>query len=361
MNKYVKRVLKILGITVGSIIAIVLIFVLVLTIAEYRPDDVEWLELTGSSDQGLAKGQTFTILSWNMGYGGLGETSDFFMDGGKGVRTQNEDQVRANVQAVIDMVEEVKPDVVFLQEIDRNSTRSWHMDQVEMVGNALSNYQGAFAANFKVLFMPFPIPPYGHIDSGIMTLSRYEATSAERIKLPCPFSWPMRLLQLKRCLLVERIPIEDSDKELVLINLHLEAYDDGEGKLEQARMLEEMMQAERDKGNYVIAGGDFNQTFSSVDTSMYPIQNHGDDVWMCGEMDTGIFNSSWQFCMDTTWPTCRSLDRPYDRNDEIFQFFMIDGFIVSDNLMVESMETINEDFVHSDHNPVRITLTIPEL
>ena len=43
MNKYLKRVLKILGITVGSIIAIVLIFVLVLTIAEYRPDDVERL------------------------------------------------------------------------------------------------------------------------------------------------------------------------------------------------------------------------------------------------------------------------------------------------------------------------------
>ena len=50
------------------------------------------------------------------------------------------------------------------------------------------------------------------------------------MQLPCPFSWPTRIANLKRCLLVERIPIADSDKELVLVNLHLEAYDDGEGK-----------------------------------------------------------------------------------------------------------------------------------
>ena len=31
---------------------------------------------------------------------------------------------------------------------------------------------------------------------------------------------------------------------------------------------------------------------------------------------------------------------------------MIDGFIVSDNVQVESVETMDEGFVFSDHNPV---------
>ena len=46
------------------------------------------------------------------------------------------------------------------------------------------------------------------------------------------------------------MPIEGSDKELVMINLHLEAYDDGEGKAKQLAMLMDRMQEEVDKGNY---------------------------------------------------------------------------------------------------------------
>lgn len=45
------------------------------------------------------------------------------------------------------------------------------------------------------------------------------------------------------------------------MNLHLEAYDDGEGKEAQTAMLLQILQEEYVKGNYVIAGGDFNQSF----------------------------------------------------------------------------------------------------
>lgn len=69
--------------------------------------------------------------------------------------------------------------------------------------------------------------------------------------------------------MVDRLPLEGMDKELVIINLHLEAYDDGEGK---AEMMRGIMEEELAKGNYVIAGGDFNQTFSSTDSSRFPLQ-----------------------------------------------------------------------------------------
>ena len=45
-----------------------------------------------------------------------------------------------------------------------------------------------------------------------------------------------------------RLPIENSEKELVLINLHLEAYDDGEGKIAQTNMLKEIMKEKASKG-----------------------------------------------------------------------------------------------------------------
>jgi len=351
-----KNALKIIGIALGAVLALLVLVVLAVSIAEYRPADEEPVPLAGNGPQTVSEGQTLTVLSWNIGYGGLSETADFFMDGGTGVRTQDEESVSANMGAVIDLIGHTNADVVFLQEVDRNSTRSWHIDETQLVSAAFPGYQTAFASNFRVLYMPYPVPPMGHIDSGIFTLTKFDAESARRVQLPCPFSWPVRTLNLKRCLLVERVPVEGSDKELVLINLHLEAYDSGEGKIAQTRMLAELMQAELDRGNYVIAGGDFNQSFSSIDTSMYPLQ--GGDLWECGEIDTTEFSDGWQFLMDTAHPTCRSLDRPYDRSDPGFQFYMIDGFIVSDNIEVGSIGTVDLDFANSDHNPVGMTVTL---
>ncbi len=351
-----KKALKVVGIVLACVVGLLAVFLIAASVAEYRPADEEPAALLGRGAETPAVGQTITVLSWNMGYGGLSETADFFMDGGTGVRTQDEAQVEANVRAVTDLMASTDADVVFLQEIDRNSTRSWGIDELQTVQAAFPAYQSSFAQNFRVLYMPYPWPPMGHIDSGIATFTKYSADSARRVQLPCPFSWPIRTMNLKRCLLVERIPVAGSDKELVLINLHLEAYDDGEGKIAQTRMLAELMQAEADKGNYVIAGGDFNQSFSSVDTSMYPLQGNG--LWECGEIDTAEFSDGWQFLMNTSHPTCRSLDRAYDRGDPGFQFYMIDGFIASANITVESMETLDLDFQNSDHNPIQMTLTL---
>ena len=198
----------------------------------------------------------------------------------------------------------------------------------------------------------------GKVDSGIMTMSRFDVGEAERIALPCPFSWPVRIANLKRCLLVTRIPVGDSSRSLVLVNAHLEAYDDGSGKEAQTAMLREVIEAEYEKGNYVIVTGDFNQSFSNIDTSAYPLRSP--DLWQCGTLDTETFSDRWQFLMDTSAPTCRSLDRPYDGDREHFQFYMIDGFIVSDNLEVSSVETMDLGFANSDHNPVLLRVQLPE-
>lgn len=99
------------------------------------------------------------------------------------------------------------------------------------------------------------------VNSGLLTTTVYDIDSAERISLPCPFNWPVSTANLKRCLLVSYLPISGTSSKLVIVNLHLEAYDDGEGKIAQTKQLREFIQSEYEKGNYVIAGGDFNQIF----------------------------------------------------------------------------------------------------
>mgnify|MGYP004459232103 CR=1 FL=1 len=361
-----KRILKISFISLGVIAGLALLLVATLTITEYRPDDTEKLDITyaqnpsedrGGSSKTLSAGTQLSILTWNIGYGCLGANADFFMDGGSSVYTADSDQVHDNMSSITSELTSLAPDVILLQEVDERSSRSHRIDETEIIKDDLSAYSSAYAYNYKTLFVPYPLPPIGQVAAGIMTLSSYPITKADRIQLPCPFTYPMRLCNLKRCLLVSRIPIEDSDRELVIVNLHLEAYDSGEGKAAQTRMLADILQEEADAGNYVVAGGDFNQTFADIDLSGYPLQSP--ELWAPGTIDASEFGTSFTCLTDPSAPTCRSLDQPYAGSDHSsFQYYVIDGFIVSSNVEVNNIHTLDLDFQNSDHNPIRLEITL---
>ncbi len=327
-----------------------------LSVTEYKPEDLETLAIEGKHSKTLSVGDTITVMSWNIGYGALGDNADFFMDGGKMVQTADTGRVNRNMEAIASQIEDVNPQILFVQEIDRSSSRSQHINELSFLRKELTGRVSSFANNFKVAFLPYPIPPMGKVDSGIATFSVYKANDAERVQLPIPFAWPIRMANLKRCLLVTRLPMGGSDKELVLVNLHLEAYDDGEGKIAQTKSLADFLQAEAAKGNFVVAGGDFNQIFSSENAALYPAQ---EGKWAAGELDVKQFASGFQFEMDETVPSCRSLDQPYEGADKKgFQYYLIDGFIVSGNMTVESCENLDLGFVNSDHNPVVLKVTL---
>ncbi len=344
-----KKAFKITGIILLSLIVLLGAALGVLTIAEYRPAPTETI-IADHQVPALEAGTPLTVVTWNCGYGALGNNADFFMDGGNSVYSSDKERVKQNLAGIETVLAAQGADVLLLQEVDLNSDRSYHIDETAVLRSALDGGSEAFAYNYNSLYVPYPLPPIGHVEGGLYTLSRAEIASAERVSLPCPFSWPVRVVNLKRCLLVSRFPIEGSDRELVVINLHLEAYDSGEGKIAQTRQLVSFMQEEYDKGNYVIAGGDFNQTFSNVETSAYPSY---EGMWQPGSIDPADFGEDFSLLMDSSVPTCRSLDRPYEGEEpEDFQFYMIDGFIISANVQVDSMETLDLDFTWTDHNPV---------
>ena len=359
MKKAGKMTGIILAVIIGLALAAVLALLIVLTVTEYQPADVEKVDAFGRTEKQLHAGDTVDIVSWTIGFAALGDNADFFMDGGNMVKPSTKERVQENIEAVTGYLAEESADIVLLQEVDENATHSYYMDERAMIALGLEqaglSYENRLAYNFKTLFVPYPIPPIGKVQSGIVTFSAYPSSDAERVSLPCPFSYPVRLANLKRCLLVNRIPVADSDKELVIINLHLEAYDDGAGKAAQTRMLSELLQEEASKGNYVIAGGDFNQTFDTVDLSDYPMQ--GEDLWQPGLINTDEFEGM-QCLMDERVPSCRSLDRAYLADDPTFQYYILDGYLLSDNLKVKAFETVDLGFVNSDHNPVRLQVVV---
>ncbi len=352
-NKDMKKHLW-LRIIITVAVALILVtagLVVYLTVSEYRPADMQdadhWERIEGET---VSLGEQMTLYSWNIGYAGLGAGTDFFMDGGDNVNP-TDDEVTANLAAICDFISSNSADVWMLQEVDVNSSRTDGTNELFAVSQAYSG-SAALAYNYKCGFVPYPLPPIGRVASGVATLTGMEVIGTpQRVALPCPFSWPVSTANLKRCLLITRLQTDASDHEVVIVNLHLEAYDDGEGKISQTKQLMELLQTEYEKGNYVIAGGDFNRAFPGT-WDIYPVVG---DVWMPGSLDAGDLPEGFGYAFDSTVATCRLLDRPLDEDS---QKYVLDGFIVSPNVKVELVETIDLGFKNSDHNPVKLTVTL---
>ena len=67
----------------------------------------------------------------------------------------------------------------------------------------------------------------------------------------------------------------------------------------------------------------------------------------------------WSYVYDDSSPTCRLLDEPYDAQTS--QHYVLDGFIVSPNIEVRSVETQSLGFKYSDHNPVVVEIGFKEV
>ncbi|MBQ6465276.1 MAG: endonuclease/exonuclease/phosphatase family protein [Oscillospiraceae bacterium] len=327
-----------------------------LTVTEYKPEDVEQLSIRmeNSGAAALPAEGPISVISWNIGYGGLGKNSDFFMDGGKDARSADKMQVSEYLAGIFATLynSENKADLVMLQEVDVDSSRTYGIDETAL----LTAGSGVFAYNYSCPFVPVPFPPMGKVNSGLFTTTDYKIAKAERIQLPCLFSWPLRIANLKRCLLVSYLPLEGSDKQLVLVNLHLEAYDDGEAKLAQTRQLSDFIRSEYEKGNYVIAAGDFNQIFPG---GLEAWPNEHPENWIPGVLTEDMLPEGWSFVFDLETPSCRLLNQPYDPTDTVnTQYYVIDGYIVSPNVTVETVKTLDLGFADSDHNPVRLVASL---
>lgn len=343
------KILKFAGMLLLAAVVLALCFVGYLTVTEFKPEKVEQVDVSSPKNAVLSLAErNIRIMTVNTGYAALGAASDFFMDGGSAVRPEEKEVVEENLQGLKELILNADADAYLLQEVDLDSKRSYYVDELAYYRDGVA-YSSSMALNYSCRYVPYPVPAIGKVNSGLATLCRFEVESAERISLPSPFSWPVRTANLKRCLLVSYIPVEGTDRYLVLVNLHLEAYDDGGGKLEQTRALKAFLEAEYAKGNYVIAGGDFNQAFPGT-LAAYPVKDA--KLWAPGVLEEEMLPEGWTFAYDDTTPTCRLLNQPYDAESEKTQYYVIDGFILSPGVDLVSVETLDEGFVFTDHNPV---------
>ena len=302
----------------------------------------------------------YEILSWNIGFGAYESDYDFFMDGGTQSTARSPERLDTNLDNIAFRLADEKADFYFIQEVDIDSTRSYHVDERIPIISALSGYNFTFAQNYDSPFLFYPLThPHGASKAGLMVFSKYGVSGAERVELPVENKLT-KFLDLDRCYSKNRVPTENG-KDLVLYNFHLSAYtSDGTIATEQLEILLAEMQNEYEKGNYCIAGGDFNKDLTGnseavfgVDLSQYTWAQPIDDSLFDGLSIKKIV----PFHEDTPVASCRNCDLPYVKGNAVLT---VDGFLVSENVTVVDTNVIDKQFFSSDHNPVYLKFILEE-
>ena len=73
------------------------------TVREYRPKSIEFLN-AGNGTKTLSEGDSFSVLTYNTGYGALSKDEDFFMDGGRKVQPDRKEVVETNLAGISDIL-----------------------------------------------------------------------------------------------------------------------------------------------------------------------------------------------------------------------------------------------------------------
>ena len=366
----VKKVLKVLGITLLCLILAIAIIVgtyaIYLSCQYYRIEDNQTLDITNNKQALVTTNNKYSISTYNIGFGAYAQNFSFFMDtgtmldgtevAGTSSRAISKDNVEFNTIGAMTTIAELNPDFMFFQEVDTDSHRSYFVNQYESLQSAFTDYSSSFAVNFHSGYLFYPVTnPIGTCNSGIATMSKYNIENSTRKTFPIDESFINKFFDLYRCFVVNRLPIEGSDKELVLINLHMSAYDEGGVyRTQQLELLCDFIATEYTAGNYVIAGGDWNQDIAN--TIDYFPSNQLIPEWVFS-ISLDELPQGFSFATARNVPTCRGADIPYkviDKSQNYLENYsvVIDGFLVSDNVQVVNVTNIDTDFMYSDHNPV---------
>ncbi len=199
---------------------------------------------------------TLKVMTWNIRFG-IGR-QPWFGDACGDNTVFKKEEVMPGLEVVVARINEVKPDILFLQECDIKSNRTAYIDELQYIlDNTYFNY-AAYVSEWKAEFIASD--GLGRMDMGQVILSPWPITDAKRINLALRGDQAgiINYFYLHSCIITGRIKIPGF-KEIPLLNIHASAFATDDTKKKHY----EEFKAELDKldaaGEYFIAGGDLNE------------------------------------------------------------------------------------------------------
>jgi len=304
----------------------------------------DYYEVINYHERYKSANDTFMIMTFNIGYLS-GMTNNLPV-------ARSAQLINENLQNSYTLLSAYEPDILGLQEIDFNADRSYNFNQLDSLAYHADYPNAAMAVNWDKSYVPFPYWPlkyqFGQILSGQAILSKMQILEDSVLILEKPESAPFYYKQFYLDRLVQIAKIAIGDRNLIVMNVHLEAFDKTTRESQALQALEVLKYYE--KSYPVLLIGDFNSKppFASniqeaeitIDTFLkHPTLEEAINK------ETYLQNESNFFTFDT--------EAPYERLDYIFYTkqsiskinsgIAVDAGQISDHLPVWMRFTLNNN------------------
>ena len=319
---------------------------------------------------------TFTavrVMTWNIRFG-AGRILWFGDACGERV-ILTEEEIYGSLQAIADKINQVKPDILLLQEVDIKSKRSAYIDQVQwLLDHTYFNY-AVCGSQWKAQFIPSD--GLGRMDEENVIFSRWKINDAQRIQLALRTDQDKltRYFYERCCMVTCRIGIPGLNN-FYAVNIHASATATLDIKQQHIRQFKDELDRIAGEGGWFVAGGDLNTLPPGSDTTDYCIQDmcswesfhaSGDDplhkegsnyepekhfldplyaAYQCAVSEETYKNNQFRFFTHTT--------RPGHFWDRTLDYLFTNGEWVQNSVV-----TFQEATRESDHAPVSVLFRLP--
>ncbi len=331
MKNLLPTLLKIGGITLGLAIFAIVIFYFWASSNGYPRN--KYAEIIDYPATAPANKDEFTLITYNIGYlSGLTNNQAV---------SREKKLFDDNLKTVVDALKPLNADFIGFQEIDLGSKRSFKVNQVSELAQALSFNQGAIAINWDKTYVPFPYFPFsahfGRILSAQAVLSRYPITNNKRIVLDKVASKPFfyNALYLDRVAQISEIKVKN--RSVILINVHLEAFD-APTRRKQTEYLQKLVSEYVDRYPVLLIG-DFNSTVPPIPENPQPTV---DILLKTASIKSALPTEALNNPQIATFPS----DKPKVKLDYVFY--------TPKNIEVTEWRIVDEVKQASDHLPVMV-------
>lgn len=233
------------------------------------------IRLPGVTTSSAAPSLPLTVVSWNVSWGyGWGS------EGAGGAKP--EAHFERTIARMGEVLKSLDADIVLLQELDFDSTRSHHVDQAERLAQLAGLPYVTKALSWDKRWVPFPYwPPsahFGTVRSGGAILSRFPlgATRVETVEKPSDQAFLYRLFYLFRY--HQEATADTPWGEVSILNTHVDAFH-RENRVAHARKIAARLNETLTP--LAIVGGDLNTVPAEAERrSAYPDEpktSHVDD------------------------------------------------------------------------------------
>lgn len=315
--------------------------------------------------------KTLRVMTWNVKYGG--GRLDFFYDGHGERILMRPSEVIDHLDALAEVIRQVNPDVLFLQEVDRAAMRTALIDQVRWLLDHTALHHGAYAAQWRADFVPSR--NLGRVDGGVAILSKYPLREAQRVALPLIADQDSltQYFFLRRCVLTAELDL-GMNRRLGVLCTHTSAFTTSQTKRAQLMWFKRLMDAYSARGLSWVTGADLNVLPpDSTMLSGFPDVAPTEDAFLAADFSG---QPEWMRAFYRDYSPAIALERyaadesahfSHTTHTDHFWSRKLDYMFTNASWEPESTHTLQsvehggiETMSRSDHAPLVGTLCVPE-